>query len=110
MASPDEAIDLSATVDKTLIEKRRLLGIDRRFAAVLVVTGIIIIAATKNPWLIGGLPIVYLGIWLFTRNDPDLYDVYMRYRKQGDHYEPRAHASQARNLRPEGFGRGFPCF
>ena len=102
--------DFDAPLDKTLIEKKRLLGIDRRFSALLIMTGTLVVAATRNPWLISGLPPIYLAIWLFTRSDFDLYDVFMKYRKQGDHYLPLAMASQKLNRRPDGFDRDFPCF
>ncbi|WP_454688256.1 VirB3 family type IV secretion system protein [Achromobacter aloeverae] len=102
--------ELTATVDKTLIERRRLLGIDRRIAGVLMVMSVMCIGVLRNPWLVIGVPILYGIVWWVMRKDPDLIDVYQQYKGQGDHYEPRPHGEQRYNQRPQGFARGYPCF
>lgn len=76
--------------------------------AALLLAIFLMCAVLHNYWLLLAYGPVHLGLWLATRNDPDRVDIYLKYRHQGDYYEPRVHLD-ARNPRPEGFGRGTLC-
>lgn len=110
MDNEEKIIDpLWFELEKNLIEQKQLFGIDRRVAAVLLILVGIMTVVTRFYWL--GLSIMpaWLAIWFFTRNDPNMIDVYLRYAKQGHAYESIQKLPQRRNLRPEGFARGVLC-
>jgi len=107
--SIDKAKTLSFEIEKDLIEQKKLLGIDRRIAAAMVIFVALISIVTHFYWI--GLAVIpmWLAIWFGTRSDPNMVDIYLRYAKQGSQYESIQKIPQRRNLRPEGFARGTLC-
>ncbi|UUM22144.1 VirB3 family type IV secretion system protein [Mycoavidus sp. SF9855] len=107
MSSPHPT--LHAQVKKVLIERKRLLAVDKRMIVVLVVSVFLVAATLHNYWvLLAALP-GYGGMWLAGRRDPDLLDIYLKYRHQAGHYEPRQQLRQTRHQRPLGFARKHLC-
>lgn len=96
-------------LQKDLIEQKQLLGVDRRIGAIFILFVAIMVLVTRIYWLGISVPPVWLAIWLATRDDPNMFDVYLRYAKQGHRYESIQKLPQRRNLRPDGFARGTLC-
>lgn len=110
MDERDPIDELEVEVDKALIEKRRIIGLDRRAAAAFLLLAPMVVLISRSLWMaLIGIP-MYLGIRYVMRKDPDKIDVYQAYKAQHDHYVPRATRAQKRNKRPLGFGRDFPCY
>jgi type IV secretory pathway VirB3-like protein len=110
MEERDEVDELEVEIDKALIEKRRIIGLDRRAAGAFLLLVPLVAVISRSFWLaLIGIP-MYVGLRYMMRNDPDKIDVYQAYKSQHDHYTPRATRTQKRNKRPFGFGRDFPCY
>ena len=109
LASPDDDHPdngLAVKVDKTTLEQFRLLGVDRPWTVIEVATVLLIAIGLKNWYVLGAPLVTHPLLWISVRKDPDLIKCYLRYRKQGDYYEPRQFQYQRINCRPKGFGRG----
>lgn len=100
---------LNAQVKKVLLERKRLLAVDRRMLALLLILVFLVATTVRNYWvLLTALP-GYGSIWLASQRDPDLIDIYLKYCRQADYYEPRQQLLQKRNQRPLGFARKHLC-
>jgi type IV secretion system protein VirB3 len=80
--------------------------VDRKLTVAEAVVALLFAFGTKNWTLLAAPLVTHPLLWLAVRRDPDLIRCYLRYRRQGDYYEPRQHLNQKINARPEGFGRG----
>ena len=108
-AADTPADSLSVPIRKTMLEKFLMGGIDRKLCAGELAILIFIAVGLRNPWVLLALPPTHLILWLATKRDPDQFNCYLRYSKQGDFYEPRPMLRQTRNARPKGFARGELC-
>ncbi|PTB17787.1 type VI secretion protein [Trinickia symbiotica] len=97
---------LVVKVNKTTLEQFRLLGVDRPWTVIEFAIVALIAFGLKNWYVLAAPLVTHPLLWLAARKDPDLIQCYLKYRKQGDHYEPRQHLYQRINCRPIGFGRG----
>ena len=110
MDERDLVDELEVEIDKALIEKRRIIGLDRRAAGAFLLLVPLFAVISRSFWLaLIGIPI-YFGLRYVMSKDPDKIDVYQAYKTQHDHYAPCAIGTQKRNKRPFGFGRDFPCY
>nr|WP_312477373.1 VirB3 family type IV secretion system protein [Achromobacter ruhlandii] len=110
MEERDPVDELEVEVDQALIEKRRIIGLDRRAAGAFLLLAPLVVLISRSFWTLLIVIPMYLGIRYLMRKDPDKIDVYQIYKTQHDHYVPRATRTQKRNKRPFGFGRDFPCY
>lgn len=101
--------DLSVEIEKSMIEKRQIVQLDYRLVAVFLTLVLLFAGMFHWYWLLLSYPVFHGLLWLVCRHDPDMVDVYLRYRRQGRRYVPRQGLRQRRNLRPEGFSRGTLC-
>jgi len=93
-------------VDKAMLEQFRLLGVDRQWTLIELAITLLIAFGLRN-WFVLAAPLVtHPLLWLVVRKDPDCIRCYLKYRRQGDYYEPRQFLHQRINCRPRGFGRG----
>lgn len=100
---------LAMEVDGELIEPRTMLRIDRRLAIAVIMVPFMLFQLLHIYWLILLVLPGWLFAWLGTKDDVDVFNIYVKYRNQGDAYAPRQVLPQKRNLRPEGFARGVLC-
>ena len=100
---------LNIQIKKVLLERKRLLAVDRRMLVMLLIMVFLVAIALQNYWILFSAAPGYLSIWLASRRDPDLIDTYLKYRHQADYYEPRQQLLQKRNQRPFGFARKHLC-
>ncbi|WP_321943722.1 VirB3 family type IV secretion system protein [Paraburkholderia tropica] len=100
---------LEVDVDKELIESRLTLGIDRRFLVMIVMLPFMLSETLHSYWFLVAILPGWTTVWFATRDDVNSMDIYLKYRRQGDVYEPRQVLPQRRNLRPDGFARGQLC-
>ncbi|WP_176026142.1 VirB3 family type IV secretion system protein [Robbsia andropogonis] len=96
-------------VDGELIEPRTMLRIDRRLAIAVIMVPFMLFQLLHIYWLIILIGPGWLFAWFGTKDDVDIFNIYVHYRNQGDSYVPRQVLPQKRNLRPEGFARGVLC-
>lgn len=108
-AADDSADSLAVPIRKTMLEKFLMVGIDRKLTAAELAIIVFTAIGLRNPWVLLALPPTHLILWLATKKDPDQFNCYLRYSKQGDFYEPRPMLRQTRNARPKGFARGELC-
>ncbi|MDN0082490.1 VirB3 family type IV secretion system protein [Crenobacter sp. SG2305] len=94
---------------RSLNEIATIGGVEKRLA---------ILNGTLTAALLFGskfLPSVLIGVGIhaffrkFTKHDPLLVKIYMKWIKQGIEYDPWHHVTQKRGARPHGFGRGNLC-
>ena len=90
MDERDLVDELEVEIDKALIEKRRIIGLDRRAAGAFLLLVPLFAVISRSFWLaLIGIPI-YFGLRYVMSKDPDKIDVYQAYKTQHDHYAPRA--------------------
>lgn len=93
----------------SLTEPRLLSGV--AFNLFVINLGVAIFMLTTFmlwQWLIVAV-IAHYFFKNMTKNDPDALEVYTKYSKQGDRYEPWPLVDQQHNQRPIGFARGDIC-
>ena len=100
---------LTVPVGKTLLERFRLLGVDRRWTVIEIAIALLFAFGLRNGTVLAAPVVTHFLLWLACRRDPEQIACYLRYRRQGDHYEPRHHPRQRLYARPLGFARGLPC-
>lgn len=99
----------SASTDLALMEHRAILGVERRlFYGNLAIA--MIVATVMRFWelALAGVVVVHMLAMWTTVKHPDMFAIYLRYRKQADLYRSWVSGSPKyweRNRRPEGFGR-----
>lgn len=90
-------------------EPRLLAGVDFKLFTINVAVAVFMLATFHLwQWLI----LTVIAHYFFknmTKNDPDALEVYTKYSKQGDRYEPWPLVDQQHNQRPVGFARGDIC-
>jgi len=109
LATDASADPLVVPIRKTMLEHFLLLRVDRKLTAAELTLVMITAVGLRNPWVVLAFPLTHLILWLVTKGDPDKFNCYLRYSKQGDFYEPRPMLRQIRNARPKGFARGELC-
>ncbi|MCW3677845.1 VirB3 family type IV secretion system protein [Burkholderia cenocepacia] len=108
-ADVDEIDPTVVDINKNRLEKFFLFWIDRKWCiGEFALFGIFALIA-RTPWIFALLPFSHFFLWWSVRNDPDQFRAYLRYRKQGDRYEPRQVVAPGENGRPVGFGRFTQC-
>ncbi len=94
---------------RVLNAPRLLLGVEWTLAVLnLTLTGCAVVAF-KTVWIVAPAILIHYLLKIPTRRDPAMARVYLRYARQADHYAPWPKATQRRNLRPVGYGRGMLC-
>jgi type IV secretory pathway TrbD component len=94
---------------QALVEPMLIAGVEKPFAIVNVTLAITLVG-DLHLW--GWLPIAVLAHLVLrhiTRDDPFTRQIYVRYNRQPDSYDPWVHVRMRRGLRPAGYGRGMPC-
>ena len=90
-------------------EPRSLAGVAfKLFVINVAVAAFMLITFKLWQWLILSV-IAHFFFKNMTKNDPDALEVYTRYSKQGDRYEPWPLVDQQYGQRPVGFARERVC-
>ncbi len=94
---------------QALVEPMLIAGVEKPFA---IVNATLAIALVGDLHLYGWIPLSILTHWILRRitaDDPFTRQIYIKYNRQPDSYDPWHHARGHRGLRPQGFGRHMAC-
>ncbi len=94
---------------QSLVEPLLIAGVEKPFA---IVNATLTIALVGDLRMFGWLPIALLAHLILrriTRDDPFTRQIYVKYNRQADSYDPWPHVRTVRGKRPIGFGRAMPC-
>lgn len=96
----------TSVVHKSLIGKRRVMGVPFPYA-VMNFAGIFAVAWLFQSWPIAAIAIVnFMVMRMIFRKEPSTVEIYFRYIRQGERYEPWVHASHKDGRPNELIGRG----
>ena len=99
----------ASAVHKSLLEIKTIGGVEKKMALANGTIALALTMGTEQPaFLLVGVAVHFLLMWL-TKKDPYTIDIYKKYTKYGDVYDPWPKRSSKRNQRPEGFGRNLLC-
>jgi type IV secretion system protein TrbD len=100
----NDSPDLTRRVRKQMLERFVIFGVPRRLVGIYSAFVIVPAIVTRDGWLLLAVVPAHLIAWLLTKKDPEKFETYLRYRSQGDRYQPRDLFAKG-NARPRGFGR-----
>jgi len=97
------------TIYRSLNEERMYGGVQRDLA--VYNAGFAAIAVLGLGWLWWLVPAIAAHFVMrnINKRDPKILQVYSRYARQGDRYDPWPRIDAKRGLRPRGFSRGMLC-
>jgi len=99
----------STPIRPGLMEGKMIGGVDSRF---VILNGTMAAAIIMGMGFYYWIPVAF-GIHLLLRHlysiDPKIREVYMRYAKEADIYDPWPRNQASQNERPKGWGRGMLC-
>ncbi len=94
---------------QSLVEPLLIAGVEKPFA---IVNATLTIALVGDLHMFGWLPIAVLAHLILrriTQDDPFTRQIYVKYNRQADSYDPWPHVRTSRGRRPPGFGRAMAC-
>lgn len=94
---------------QSLVEPLLIAGVEKPFA---IVNATLTIALVGDLRMFGWLPIallIHLILRRITLDDPFTRQIYVKYNRQADSYDPWPHVRAYRGQRPLGFGRAMAC-
>lgn len=94
---------------QSLVEPLLIAGVEKPFA---IVNATLSIALVGDLHMFGWLPIAVLAHLILRRitlGDPFTRQIYVKYNRQADSYDPWPHVRTQRGRRPLGFGRAMAC-
>ncbi len=94
---------------QSLVEPLLIAGVEKPFA---IVNATLTIALVGDLHMFGWLPIAVLAHLILrriTQDDPFTRQIYVKYNRQADSYDPWSHVRTSRGRRPVGFGRAMAC-
>jgi type IV secretion system protein VirB3 len=99
-----EPASLSAKVRKQMLERFILFGVPRRLVGIYAVLVLVPAVVTRDGWLLLAALPAHVIAWALTKDDPEKFEMYLKYKSQGDSYVPYDFFGRG-NARPRGFGR-----
>lgn len=96
-------------VYRSLVEPLLIAGVEKPFA---IVNATLAIALVGDLHLYGWIPLSVLAHMILRRitlDDPFTRQIYVKYNRQPESYDPWVHLRGRRGHRPEGFGRDMAC-
>ncbi len=93
----------------SLVEPLLIAGVEKPFA---IVNATLAIALVGDLHLYGWIPLsvlVHLVLRRITLDDPFTRQIYVKYNRQPESYDPWPHCRGRKGLRPEGFGKRLAC-
>ncbi len=103
------ALERVSPLHQSLVEPLLIARVEKPFA---IVNATLTIALVGDLHMFGWLPIAVLAHLILrriTRDDPFTRQIYVKYNRQADSYDPWPHVRTSRGRRPIGFGRAMAC-
>lgn len=86
-----------------------IAGVQKNLAIMNFVIGAVFVESLHIIWFPVVTFFIHLMLKWMTKNDPMVFDIYQKYKLEGDHYDPWPRSHQDQGQRPEGFGKGMLC-
>jgi len=93
----------------SLTQGKTIAGVEAQF---VIANGTIAVAMVMGASQVYWIPVAWLIHQLLKKIysvDPKIREVYIRYARQADRYDPWPRINQIHNRRPQGWGRGMLC-
>ncbi|NDU86596.1 MAG: hypothetical protein G3I09_00205 [Ferrovum sp.] len=92
-----------------LWEPLLIAGVEKPFAIVNATLAIALVGDLHFYGWLGVALLIHGFLRHITADDPFMRQIYARYNRQADSYDPWPHAGSGRGKRPAGWGRGLVC-
>jgi type IV secretion system protein TrbD len=95
--------------ERALIQPRLIMGVEWGFALVNGILAYNMVMNLKIWWFIAISVLIHMVLRFVSKRDPMMRQVYIRYNRQHDRYDPWPRVKQRYNHRPDGMGKGMLC-
>lgn len=96
-------------VHAALFEPKTIGGVEHSLAVMNGTLAVVFVIGLEFAAYIPVAVLAHALLAYVTKRDPRIRQIYRRYIRQGDRYDPWPHSKQRYNARPKGFGRGMLC-
>jgi type IV secretion system protein VirB3 len=102
------AVHRQSPVYRALTEPMLLFGVERPLAVINLTIALAFSMMEHWLWYIPFAIIIHLVLAYYGKKEPRLREVYMRYARQADRYDPWWHPDMHKRSRQSGFGPEAP--